>query len=49
MERLATKESDVSLGAIQRTLEQGQKFYDPRNNSIASVIEGGMASGESIL
>ena len=49
MERLAVREADVSLTAVQRTIQQGQKFFDPKNNSIVSVLDRGMASGESIL
>ena len=49
MERLAVREADVSLTAVQRTIQRGQKFFDPKNNSIVSVLDRGMASGESIL
>lgn len=38
----------VTKNAIEKVVEVGQKFYDPKNNSIVSVIKGGMASGKNI-
>lgn len=49
IERLAVREADISLTAVQRTIQRGQKFFDPKNSSIVSVLDRGMASGDAIL
>jgi hypothetical protein len=38
----------VAKDAIEKVIKVGQKFYDPKNNSIVSVVKGGMASGKNI-
>ena len=38
----------VSKEAIKTVIRVGEKFFDPKNNSIVSVVRGGMASGKNI-
>jgi hypothetical protein len=49
MGRLVGRESHVSLAAVARAIAKGRKFYDPKNDSVVSVLEGGFASGKSLL
>jgi len=49
IERLVGRESHVSLSAVERAIARGQQFFDPKNRSIVSVLDRGMASGQSLL
>ena len=49
MQRLVGRESHVSLSAVERAITKGEKYFDPKNKSIVSILDRGMASGKSIL
>jgi hypothetical protein len=42
-------ERGVTEDMIETVLAKGARFWDPKNGTIQYVIEGGMASGKSIL
>ena len=44
----AMAEHNVSQKMVEKALEVGQRFYDPKNNSVVYVVKEGMASGKDL-
>jgi hypothetical protein len=49
LERLAGRESHVTDKMIKKTIELGQKFFDPKNKTINYILKKGFASGKDLL
>ncbi|WP_235524426.1 RHS repeat-associated core domain-containing protein, partial [Caulobacter sp. Root655] len=44
----AMAEHGVSRQMVSKVMQRGEKFLDPKNNSVVHVIRGGMASGKDL-
>jgi hypothetical protein len=44
----AMAEHGVSEAMAKKAIQVGEKFFDPKNNSIVSVVRKGMASGKDL-
>jgi RHS repeat-associated protein len=47
-EQLLSREQGVTMKMLEKSLQQGQQFFDPKNMSNIHVIQKGMASGVDI-
>jgi hypothetical protein len=41
-------EHNVTKKMVEKALQVGKKFYDPKNKSIVYVVKEGMASGKDL-
>jgi hypothetical protein len=44
----AMAEHDVSEAMAKKAIQVGEKFFDPKNGSVVSVVRKGMASGKDL-
>ena len=49
MERLIGRESHVTLSMVKKAIEKGKKYFDPKNGAISYILDGGLASGKTLL
>jgi hypothetical protein len=49
VDRLAGRESHVTLKMIDAAIRKGDTFFDPKNASIVNVLRGGFASGKDLM
>lgn len=39
----------ITKGMVEKTIEKGIKYWDPKNKSYAFVLENGFASGQTLI